>query len=68
MSTRTSQVVNGDYPLLKMDNALCTPHTAWLIQDTYESYFGEAFDNIVAYASGQPANVVNPDALKRQRA
>ena len=61
-------VVNGDHPLLKMDNALCTPHTAWLIQDTYESYFGEAFDNIVSYASGAPVNIINPEALKRQKA
>ena len=61
-------VVNGDHPLLKMDNALCTPHTAWLIQDTYESYFGEAFDNIVSYASGAPVNIMNPEALKRQKA
>src|SRR5262249_3551213 len=60
-------VMNGDHPLLKMDNALCTPHSAWLIQDTYESYFGEAFDNIVAYASGKPANIVNPEAPREQR-
>ena len=60
-------VVNGDHPLLKMDNVLCTPHTAWLIQDTYESYFGEAFDNIVAYASGKPANILNPEALARAK-
>ncbi len=56
-------VVNGDHPLLKLDNALCTPHTAWLEQDTYELYFGEAFDNIVAYLSGKPINIVNPEVL-----
>jgi D-3-phosphoglycerate dehydrogenase len=59
-------VLNGDHPLLKLDNALCTPHTAWLEQDTYESYFGEAFDNILAYLSGKPVNVVNPEALARR--
>ena len=56
-------VREGNHPLLKLDNALCTPHTAWLEPDTYELYFGEAFDNIVAYLSGKPANVVNPEAL-----
>jgi D-3-phosphoglycerate dehydrogenase / 2-oxoglutarate reductase len=56
-------VTGGDHPLLKLDNALCTPHTAWLEQGTYELYFGEAFDNIVAFASGKPVNVVNPEAL-----
>lgn len=61
-------VVNGDHPLLRLDNALCTPHTAWLIPDTYESYFGEAFENIVAFASGKPSNIINPEALALRKA
>jgi len=61
-------VLNGDHPLLRVDNALCTPHTAWLIRDTYESYFGEAFDNVVAFARGNPTNIANPEALKKQKA
>jgi D-3-phosphoglycerate dehydrogenase len=56
-------VVNGDHPLLQLDNALCTPHTAWLEPDSYETYFGEAFDNILAYLSGKPVNLVKPEAL-----
>ena len=59
-------VVNADYPLLKMDNTLCTPHTAWLEQPTYELYFGEAFDNAVAFIGGAPVNVVNPEALGKK--
>lgn len=60
-------VTGGNHPLLKLDNALCTPHTAWLEPGTYELYFGEAFDNIVAYASGKPVNVVNPEALATKK-
>jgi D-3-phosphoglycerate dehydrogenase len=60
-------VVNGDHPLLKLDNALCTPHAAWLEQDTYELYFGEAFDNIVAFVAGKPVNIVNPEVLAGQK-
>ena len=60
-------VQNGDHPLLGLDNALCTPHTAWLEQDTYEMYFGEAFDNILAFIGGSPVNVVNPEVLSRRR-
>jgi D-3-phosphoglycerate dehydrogenase len=58
-------VLNGDHPLLELDNALCTPHTAWLEQDTYEMYFGEAFDNILAFIGGSPVNVINPEVLAR---
>jgi len=60
-------VLNGDHPLLELDNALCTPHTAWLEQDTYELYFGEAFDNILAFIGRSPVNVVNPEVLSRRR-
>ncbi len=59
-------VVSGNHPLLKLDNALCTPHTAWLEQDTYELYFGEAFDNVLAYLSGKAVNLVNPEVLSRR--
>lgn len=59
-------VLNGEHPLLELDNALCTPHTAWLEQDTYESYFGEAFDNILAFIGGKPVNMVNPEVLGRR--
>jgi D-3-phosphoglycerate dehydrogenase len=57
-------VQGGNHPLLELDNALCTPHTAWLEPDTYELYFGEAFDNINAFLSGTPANIVNPEVLR----
>ncbi|MBI4194955.1 MAG: D-2-hydroxyacid dehydrogenase family protein [Betaproteobacteria bacterium] len=57
-------VLNGDHPLLRLDNALCTPHSAWLEKDTYELYFGEAFRNVVALARGEPVNLVNPEALR----
>lgn len=56
-------VLDGKHPLLELDNVLCTPHTAWLEQDTYELYFGEAFDNILAFIGGKPVNMVNPEVL-----
>ena len=60
-------VLNGNYPLLKLDNALCTPHSAWIERGTYELYFGEAFSNLLAFVAGKPVNVLNPDALKTGR-
>ncbi len=57
-------VLGGDYPLLKLDNALCTPHSAWIEKNTYELYFGEAFDNLLAYVAGKPVNLLNPEALE----
>jgi len=58
-------VLNGDHPLLKMDNVVCTPHLGYVERDTYEKYYGAAIDSIVAYAEGKPINVLNPEALKK---
>lgn len=52
-------VLDGKHPLLGLDNALCTAHSAWLERDTYELYFGEAFANAAAFSSGQPVRLVN---------
>ena len=59
-------VVGGDHPLLRLDNALCTPHSAWLEKDTYELYFGEAFDQVLAFAAGKPVNLLNPQILQNR--
>jgi D-3-phosphoglycerate dehydrogenase / 2-oxoglutarate reductase len=54
-------------PLLNMDNVICTPHIGYVSRDEYEIQFADIFDQIVAYANGAPINVVNPEALARQR-
>jgi D-3-phosphoglycerate dehydrogenase len=33
-------------------------------QDSYELYFGAAFENVVNFVQGRPSNLVNPEALK----
>ena len=50
-------------PLLRMDNVVCTPHIGYVSRDEYEIQFTDIFDQITAYAAGEPANVVNPDVL-----
>jgi len=49
-----------DHPLLKMENVVCTPHIGYVTRDEYEIQFSDIFDQIVAYAAGNPINVVNP--------
>ena len=55
-----------DHPLLHMDNAICTPHLGYVEKDSYELYLGAAFDQLVAFAAGNPTNVVNPEVLGHQ--
>jgi D-3-phosphoglycerate dehydrogenase / 2-oxoglutarate reductase len=60
-------VRDANDPLLKMLNVVCTPHIGYVTRDEYEIQFTDIFDQIVAYASGNPINVVNPEVLKRSR-
>jgi len=54
-------ILGANHPLLKLDNALCTPHLGYVEQDSYELYFSQAFDQVLAFAEGQPINAVNPE-------
>jgi D-3-phosphoglycerate dehydrogenase len=55
------------HPLLQLPNVVCTPHIGYVTRDEYELQFADIFDQIVAYASGQPTHVVNPAALAATR-
>lgn len=59
-------VVGGNHPLLKLDNAVCTPHLGYVDRDTYDKYYGAAVDAILAYAEGKPVNVLNPEVLGKK--
>lgn len=52
------------YPLLTIDNVVCTPHIGYVTREEYEIQFSDIFDQIVAYADGAPINVVNPKVLE----
>jgi D-3-phosphoglycerate dehydrogenase len=56
----------GD-PLLRLPNAICTPHLGYVERDNYEFGYGNAFDQIVAFARGTPINVRNPASLKQEQ-
>jgi D-3-phosphoglycerate dehydrogenase / 2-oxoglutarate reductase len=62
-----SEPILQGHPLLRLENAVCTPHIGYVEQDSYELYFGAAFDNVVAFVNQQPTNIVNPEALKVMR-
>ena len=59
-----SEPILQGHPLLRLENAVCTPHIGYVEQDSYESYFDAAFDNVLNYLKGTPTHIVNPEALK----
>jgi D-3-phosphoglycerate dehydrogenase len=59
-------VLGAAHPLLKMDNVVATPHLGYVEKDNYEAYYGAAVDQILAYAAGNPINVVNGEAVAKR--
>ena len=55
------------HALLRLENCICTPHIGYVEKDSYELYFGAAFDNVVNFIKGTPTNIVNPGALQVRR-
>ena len=51
------------HPLLALDNVVLTPHIGYVTLEGLETQFVDIFDQIKAYAVGNPINVVNPDVL-----
>lgn len=52
-----------NHPLCTMPNVVCTPHIGYVTREEYEIQFTDIFDQILAYESGKPINVVNPAVL-----
>ena len=62
-----SEPILQGHALLRLENCICTPHIGYVEQDSYEMYFGTAFDNVVNFIKGTPTNIVNPGALQVRR-
>ena len=62
----TEPILQG-HALLRLENCICTPHIGYVEKDSYERYFGAAFDNIISFIKGTPTNIVNPGALQVRR-
>jgi D-3-phosphoglycerate dehydrogenase len=61
-----SEPILQGHPLLRLENAVCTPHIGFVEQDSYEQSFTVAFENLLNFMAGQPTHIVNPEALSVQ--
>jgi D-3-phosphoglycerate dehydrogenase len=59
-------VLRADHPLLRMENVTATPHLGYVTRESYEEYYAVVVDDILAFAAGKPAHVLNPEALSQR--
>lgn len=62
----TGPVQTND-PILDAPNTVLTPHLAWQTVESYQRSARVAVTNILSYLQGNPANVVNAEAMKTPR-
>lgn len=60
-----SEPILQGHSLLRMENAICTPHIGYVERESYELYFGSAFRNLLAYRQGDTASVANTGVLEK---
>jgi D-3-phosphoglycerate dehydrogenase len=58
-----SEPILQGYGLLRMENVICTPHLGYVERESYELYFTQAFQNILAFDKGDASSVANREAL-----
>ena len=55
-------LTDTSHPLLTHPNVLATPHIGYVTEDEFDLQFSDIFDQINAYAAGDPIHMINPDA------
>ena len=55
----STEPIKADNPLLTAKNCIITPHISWATQDARQRIMDITADNIRAWESGSPVNVVN---------
>lgn len=58
-------VTGGKDPLLAMENVVCTPHIGFVTKEDFDLQFSDIFDQVNAYAKGQPIHIINPEVACR---
>ena len=61
-----TEPIERDSPFLGMENVVLTPHVAYNTREANDNILKISVDNVVAFFSGHPQNVVNVEVLKKR--
>ncbi len=53
-----TEPIAADHPLLKLENALVTPHIGYVTEENYRTFLGEIIENIEAWLNGAPIRLL----------
>jgi phosphoglycerate dehydrogenase-like enzyme len=53
----------ADHPFRSMDNVTISPHLGYVTRETLTAFYTDTLEALVAYASGAPIRIANPEAL-----
>lgn len=59
----TEPMTDPDDPLVTHPSVIATPHIGFVTEDELDKQFADIYDQIVAFAAGDPINMINPEAL-----
>ncbi|MET4734814.1 D-3-phosphoglycerate dehydrogenase [Thalassospira sp. MBR-102] len=57
----TEPLIDADDRFANHPNVLATPHVGFVTEDELDMQFGDIFDQVVAYANGDPIHMINPE-------
>ncbi|HIJ57086.1 MAG TPA: D-2-hydroxyacid dehydrogenase [Deltaproteobacteria bacterium] len=60
----SKEPIESDNPMLSAKNVILTPHIAWAALDARKRLMKETVENVKAFLSGKPQNVVNLKKIK----
>ena len=52
-----------NHPLFKTPNTLICPHLGYVTEESYRAFYSGVIENVRAFTSGEPINVINEDVL-----
>ena len=57
----------SDHPFRGLDNIVMTPHLGYVTRETYQVFYADSIEDVLAYLNGQPVRVMNQDVLGKMR-
>jgi len=61
----TEPLTDPDDPLINHPNFIGTPHIGFVTEDELDTQFADIYDQIVAFAAGEPIHMINPEGQGR---